>query len=254
MMNRVCMNRMIGFVLIWITSVCTGAETRTWTLEDGSSLEAEYVIVMGGKVNLKLPAGKIIKLPLNQLIPEDRIHIELENPPVFRIDFVRNRDQEVFDLMPGQGNLLLRPPEYRCHYGVKIKQRDTYAYKHALRMEFFAIGKERAGAGLILIDHQDTASFLLTKENNWSYKFLSEREVVLQNNHQISDTMIYGRKYHGYLILLRDVRDKIIAVETSHDFLYENLENLAERGIGNYMDKTCTRIFPTRPKNPFLGL
>ena len=62
-----------------------------------------------------------------------------------------------------------------------------------------------------------------------------------------------GRKYYGYLILLRDVRGKIIAVETSHDWLYENLETLVERGVGNYMDKTCTRTFPTRPYNKVLG-
>ncbi len=250
--ERLRIDRIAGIALVLLASVCTGAETRKWTLVDGTSFEAECVVIMGGKANLRLPTGKIIKLPLDRLVSEDRIYIELENPPTFKIDFVRDRDQTVFDLMAGQESYTLRPPEYRCHYGVKLKQRDTYAYEHELHLEFFAIGQERAGERLILLDHQDTGPFSLTKENGWSYKFLSKREVVLQN-YLYDGVQKRGRKYHGYLILLRDVRGKIIAVESSHDWLYENLERLNERGVGNYMDETCTRTFPTRPYNKLLG-
>lgn len=251
------MNRTIGLALVLLASVCTGAETRKWTLVDGTSFEAECVIVMGGKANLRLPTGKIVKLSMDQLVPEDRIHIELENPPEFRIEFIRDRDQKVFDLMAGQPDYTLRPPEYRCYYGVKIKQRDTYAYAHELHIEFFALGQERSGPRLILIDHQNTDPFSLTKENGWSHRVMSKREVVLQNylygDGPSNGHQKRGRKYYGYLILLRDVRGEIIAMETSHDWLYEHLETLMERGIGNYMDKTCTRTFPSRPYNILLG-
>ncbi len=250
------MKRILGLALLLI-NVCMGAEVRSWTLADGSSFEAEYIIIMGGKANLRLPSGEIVKLALDQLAAEDRLYLELKNPPEFRIEFVRDRSQKVFDLMAGQEDYTLRPPEYRCHYGVKLKQRDTFAYKHELHFEFFSIGKERAGSGLILLDRQVTDPFLLTRENGWEYKFMSKREVVLQNylygdgpsdGHQKR-----GRKYYGYLILLRDIHGQIIAMETSHDWLNENLETLMERGVGNYMDKTCTRIFPTRPYNILLG-
>lgn len=252
MIKRVFINRTTALVLIFLTSVCSGGEFRKWTLVDGAGFEAKCIVVIGKTVNFKFPSGKIKKLPLDQLIIADRTYIELENPPVFRIEFVRDRDQKVFDLMPGQASYSLRPPEYRCHYGVKIKQRDTYAYKHELRMEFFAIGKERAGQRLILLDYQNTEPFFLTRENRWSYKFRSNREVVLQN-YTYDEVQKRGRKYHGYLILLRDVRGKVIAMETSHDWLYENLKNLTERGVGNYMDKSCVRTFPTRPYNKRLG-
>ena len=255
--KRFCRTRTIGLALVLLASVCTGTETRKWSLVNGTSFEAEYIIVMGGKANLRLPTGKIMKVPMDQFIPEDRIHIELANPPTFKIEFVRDRDQKIFDLMAGQADYTLRPPEYRCHYGVKLKQRDSYAYKHELHFEFFAIGKERAGPRLILLDHQNTEPFSLTRENRWSYKFMSQREVVLQNylygDGPTDGNQKRGRKYYGYLILLRDARGKVIAMETSHDWLYEHLENLMERGVGNYMDKTCTRTHPTRPYNPALG-
>ncbi len=250
------MKRILGLALLLI-HVCMGAETRSWILADGSSFEAEYVIVMGGKANLRLPSGEILKLELDQLSAEDRLYIELNNPPEFRIEFVRDRNQKIFDLMAGQPDYTLRPPEYQCHYGVKLKQRDTFAYKHELHFEFFAIGQERAGSGLIILDRQITAPFLLTRENEWGYKFMSKREVVLQNylygDGPSNGHQKRGRKYYGYLILLKDVQGKVIAVETSHDWLYEHLEKLNERSLGNYMDKTCTRIFPTRPYNIVLG-
>lgn len=251
-MKRSHRNRVIGLVLVLLSGICTAAEARNWTLLDGSSFEAEYIIIMGGKANLKLPSGKIVKIAMDQLSEEDRIHLELENPPEFRIEFVRDRNQKVFDLMAGQGDYTLRPPEYRCHYGVKLKQRDTYAYTHALHLEFYALGQERAGRGLILLDHQESGPFFLTRDNRWAYKFLGEREVILQN-YLYDGVQKRGRKYYGYLILLRDVRGTIIAVETSHDWLYEHREKLTERSVGNYMNKTCTRIFPTRPYNPLIG-
>ena len=251
------MGRTIGITLALLASICTGAEIRNWTLVDGTSFEAECIIVMGGKANLRLSTGKVVKLSMDQLIPEDRIHIELENPPAFKIEFVRDRDQKVFDLMAGQPDYTLRPPEYQCHYGVKLKQRDTFAYRHELHFEFFAIGQERAGSGLIILDRQVTDPFLLTRDNGWEYKFMSKREVVLQNylygDGPSNGHQKRGRKYYGYLILLKDVQGKVIAVETSHDWLHEHLEKLNERSLGNYMDKICIRIFPTRPYNKVLG-
>ena len=235
-----------------LTHVCMGAELRKWTMVDGSSFEAEYVIIMGGKANLRLPSGEIVKLAPDQLAAEDRLYLELENPPEFRIEFVRDRNQKVFDLMSGQPDYTLRPPEYQCHYGVKLKQRDTFAYTQELYFEFFALGLEWAGAGLILLDHQVTDPFLLTRENGWAYKFMSQREVVLQN-YLYDGVQKRGRKYYGYLILLKDIQGTVIAMETSHDWLHEHLNTLKERGVGNYMDKTCTRVFPTRPYNKALG-
>ncbi len=81
---------------------------------------------------------------------------------------------------------------------------------------------------------------------------MSQREVVFQN-YLYDGVQKRGRKYYGYLILLKDIQGTVIAMETSHDWLQEHLNTLKERGVGNYMDKTCTRVFPTRPYNKALG-
>jgi len=40
----------------------------------------------------------------------------------------------------------------------------------------------------------------------------------------------------------------MIAYKTSNQWLADNLENLKNLKVGNYMDKDCKRTFPTRPK------
>ncbi|MEN8255595.1 MAG: hypothetical protein ABFR33_09015 [Verrucomicrobiota bacterium] len=59
---------------------------------------------------------------------------------------------------------------------------------------------------------------------------------------------IEGPKYTGYLVTVTDARGEIIAVESSANWLCENLENLKRLSVGNYMDKTCRRTTPARTK------
>lgn len=247
-MNRVCSNRIISILLLLFTSMCTVAEMRSWTLVDGTTFEADYIVTIGGRATLKLPAGKTIKVSMDQFIAEDQTHIELENPPDLKTDFRKINDQKVFHLIAGLPDYTQRMPEDRYHYGVRIKQVGGQPYKHELRAEFFAIGTELTGQRLILLDHQDTGTFLLNKQNEVTFEFLSEREVVLRSWSVLNEVRQRGRKYYGYLILIRDTRGEIVTADYSHKWLYENYEKLSERGIGNYMDKTCTRKFPTRPK------
>lgn len=228
-------------------SICTGAESRSWTLVDGAEFEAEYVITIGGKANLKLPTGKIVKLPMDRFSSEDLLYIELENPPKLKTEFSKKSDQKVFHLLPSQEDYTQRPPERWVQYGVRIKQVGGQPYKHELYAVFYAIGQEQTGDRLILLDRQETDPFFLTRENGLEYEFRSEREVTLRNWTVLNEKRKRGSKYYGFLILVRDTRGKIIASDTSHNWLLENHEKLNERGIGNFMDKTCTRKFPTRP-------
>ena len=57
-----------------------------------------------------------------------------------------------------------------------------------------------------------------------------------------------GKKYDTYLIILTDKRGKVIAMKTPSKWLLENLENLKNLPVGSFMDKTCTRVYPGRPK------
>jgi hypothetical protein len=220
------------------------AEQRVWTLADGTTFEAELVKIFAVEVAFKNSRGKIKKIPLELFSPESRTLIELEHPPTLAFEVIKDRDTKVFP--SGYSDLTQRPREERNHYGIRIKQTSTGNYNHELFLELFIIGRERLGNKFILFDHQ-TASFFLNKENDKEFELRDGREVVLRNYTVMNDPR--GEKYYGYLVIVRDVRGEVIAKNNSHDWLFENRKTLSERYVGNYMDDTATRVFPTRPKN-----
>ena len=55
-----------------------------------------------------------------------------------------------------------------------------------------------------------------------------------------------GEEYCGFLVTVTDERGEIIAVKSSNNWLYKNLDNLKALTVGHFMDKDCTRAFPAR--------
>jgi len=212
-------------------------EMRIWTLAGDRTVEAKFMTVIGGKAVLKNAAGKVKKIPLDQLSAEDREYTELASPPVFNINFSRKERQEIFS------GRYPRASETRGSYGVRFKQTSPGFYNHELQAEMFVIGQQnsRLTGKYILYDRQKTA-FTPTRENQRSHEFYSNKEVVM------SGGLRQGSKYQGYLVTLTDARGETVAVEASHKWLAKNLENLRNLKVGNYMDKDCRRVFPTRPK------
>ena len=58
-----------------------------------------------------------------------------------------------------------------------------------------------------------------------------------------------GEEYDGFVIVVKDKRGKVVAIHAQHPWLEENLANLENLKIGNYMDKNCERAYPTRPQS-----
>jgi len=170
-------------------------EMRTWTLVGGRTMEAEFVTVIGVRAVLRNAEGKIKKILLEQFSDEDREYMELANPPIFNIDFIRKDRKNVFS-----GRYYRRPQKLGT-YGVRLKQTSAGAYNHELQVEMFAVGQQRhkLAGKYILLDRQQT-SFTPNKENQRSLEFLSDKKVVLyggirtRNDHQ------------GYLVTLTDAR------------------------------------------------
>jgi len=224
---------------------------RTWTLMDGRTIEAEFVNTFGGKVVLKNAKGKTHKIPSVQLSAGDLEYSELARPPDFDINFLRNFNQVSYNGGFYDVDAWARPAESKGHYGIQIKQTSPGEYDHELQVELFVVGQQRSrvDAKYILLDHQKTA-FIPSAEDQRLYEFRSEREVVLKNYSIKYYSTDHGEKYTGYLVTVTDERGEMITVESSSKWLFENLENLTKLSVGNYMDKTCTRTFPARPKSP----
>jgi hypothetical protein len=215
------------------------AESQTWTLADGTTFEAEFLIMFSTKATFKNAQGEVQHVSLDRFSEESRIRIELAKPPELDLDIIKDRENKIFPV--GMNRNTQRPAEERCHYGIRIKRTSGGAYNHELHLELFVIGTElKQGRNFILL-YQKTTSFFMTKENDRVLELRGDREVVIQKNHK------FGERYYGYIAIVKDTRGEIIAMRTTHDWLFECLETLSERYEGNFFDKSGARVFPTRP-------
>jgi hypothetical protein len=217
---------------------------RLWNLADGKSLEARLLTNIGGQAVVKTRKGKQVKIPVNRFSPEDIRLIELNQPPKLNIDLIKNIKQKTFSMEHISTSDSIRPPEKRCHFGVRLKQTSSGDYNHQLFVDYYVVGQERLGQKYILLDRQST-SFVPARENGRTHEALSEREVVLENF--AIDGEPRGETYATYLITVTDERGEVIAVSAPSSWLLDNLERLQKLGPGNYMNKKCERVFPTRP-------
>lgn len=220
---------------------------RAWTLADGRSFEAELPNIIGDVAVFKTRRGKIQKIPMADLSPADRKYLELSFPPDLKLDFMRDLRQVMFTEGFYGYEFWERPSETLARFGVRIKQTSTGDYSHQLHAEIFAVGYQRTTPDkhYLLLDRQET-SFTLTKENQRTHEFRSEHERVLTNFEVLGQPR--GEKYVGYLVVVRDSRGEIIAMNASNDWLVEHRENIEKLAVGNYFDKTGRRVYPGRPR------
>ena len=57
-----------------------------------------------------------------------------------------------------------------------------------------------------------------------------------------------GKRYGGYLVVIKDSRGEVVAYETPSENLYRNLDNLGKVHVGWYFDDECNRCLPTPPE------
>jgi len=233
-------------VLLFVACASGVEETRSWTLLDGSTFEATFRVLMGRAAVMENSEGKQLKIQMDQLCEEDREHIELKKPPQFKIDFRKKSKLRQVSSRFGERSLANMPVVNYFTFGVRIGQRSSGAYNHEVNIEVFAIGAQRRQNNkYILLDHQ-TSSFIPSDENNRSYEFWSPRRVELEE-YAVAGGPTRGKKYDTYLILITDKNGKLIESKSEKKWPLENLENLRKLSVGNFMDTTCTRVYPGRP-------
>jgi len=218
---------------------------RVWTRSDGKQFKAECVSVMAGKAILKSAKGKMLKIPMDKLSPEDREYIELDNPPKFSIDFIKLSDNKISRYEQSPFNPMLPPRVNDFTFGAKVKQRSAGEYNHELTVEYFAIGKELLGDKYVLLDRQ-SSTFVPTKENGKSLSFRGEPVEMIEYYNW--DDQPRGVRPDGNIVIITDKRGRIIQYSSSKAWLWEHLDQLKKLPVGAYMDKTCTRAYPTSPK------
>ncbi len=215
---------------------------REWILPKGRTLKAQFVAVIGKTAVLRDSRGKQRRIPVALLSEEDREFVELARPPTFAIDFSRKTSSWTNPMSPY--NSQIPPTRFDYVFSAKLKQTSAGTYNHELKVEYFAIGKEHDGDKYILLDRNE-GTFVPGKENNRAFRFSGKKVEIYTRE---LDGVVRGTDYYGYLVVVVDERGKIIQHAASNEWLYEHLDNLRKLPVGAYMDKACTRTFPTSPK------
>ena len=221
-------------------------DPRTWTALDGRTMEAKFTTIFAGKAVLENQKGRQLKIPLEELTPEDRLYLDLAKPPEFNINFSKKSSFiPQPELSPYGQAYLLRMSDYV--FEAQLKQGSTGNYPHELLVEYFAIGEEVDGNNYVLVDRQQS-TFLPSRENGKSHSFHSVKPIRLQSLSMGGSMPMRGTKYGGYLITITDQNEKIIQYKTPYgDWMFENLENLKKIPVGKHFNKHCVRVGPPRP-------
>lgn len=213
---------------------------RFWAI-GGQEVEAEFMTVIGDQVMLKSARGKQIKLPLANLMSEDRTYVELVQPPEFNLSFTKKSAQRIIETTPFLNEIPPRILDYT--FGAKIRQTSARAYGHAIKAELFVIGRQRIDDRKYILLDQLNSTFVPVKENERSHAFHGRPVEIMSYD---TDQPL-GRKYSDYLLVLTDERGEIIDYSSSANWLFPNLGKLRKLKIGNFMDQSCTRVYPTGP-------
>ncbi len=225
---------------------------RLWTLADGKTFEGEFISKIGDQAVFKNAKGRQIKVPYNQMSADDIEYIAISRPPKFEVEIVRSVKPyhvQLSNYELERGNLPPRIQDYT--FGAKVRQVGGGDYPYELKLEFYAIGAQYLDPSKHRILDYQSRVFTLDPEDDGAFQFTSGRVARLFDYTQINQRR--GMKYAESLVLLTDSRGEIIAYNSTANWLMDNLDELRKRGIGNYINKKCERVYPTGPeKNPSL--
>ncbi|QBG46746.1 hypothetical protein EGM51_04800 [Verrucomicrobia bacterium S94] len=238
----------LSLVLVFFAAGNVSAgEIRMWTLNSGKTVEAEFVSLIGGKIALKTPGGKLLKIPENGISPDDLSYIELQNPPRLDFSFSKMTRQHVYAPLTEWFENDTPPPRSLYYtFSTQIRQLSPNPYNHELTAEIFVMAAEVDGDKNILIDYRKEP-FRLTDENGRVVNIPGVQEVML-TSYLAPGGMWRGEKFAGYLIVVTDTRGEIIAHTETREWWFEKLENLRKVPVGKTFDKEGNRCWPTRPK------
>ena len=214
-----------------------------WVLVDGTKFEARYRSKVGNNIIMESAKGSQKQIALSRFSPADIEFFELENPPKFRLNFKkRSKILNYSDRF----ELRFMPVVQLYEFGISAEKRSAGSYEHEVTIEFFALASQLGHNHKFIILNRDSTSFVPSKENDYSLEYWSSR-ICEVDEYSFNDLESRGKKYEGYLLIVTDKRGKVIDHKTSNKWLYENVEELRNRYIGNYIDETCQRVFPGRP-------
>ena len=220
-------------------------EVRTWTSADGSHTVVGHVVSsLDDSVFIETPEGKNIKLMLDQLSAADRTFLELAFPPQFKLTLLKSSKPRFIEVRSTRGANI--PTILQWQFGARARQVGRKAYKHALTLEYYAVGQQVLDTDKYFLMDRAVSRFTPGPDNDYSHEFYGRRTAEVMKFTMYDQNM--GRKFSGeYLVVLKDERGTIIGHNDTAKWLLENVDKLEKLPVGAFFDDTCTRIYPTSP-------
>ena len=224
------------------------AELRTWTLKNGKTKEAEYVLIMSDTVILKTKRGRQLKLPINQLSLEDLDWLVLANPPKLKIQIKKRQTSIKFGWMPNLGSNNSPPKDSFFARGVTVTKESSKPYPNELKIELFSFADEIDGKNFVLLDRVST-NITLSAENEYSCTLWTKKARLNDENDWFSQQR-RGEKPKGQMVIITDERGVIIDSNISNKWMLDILEELREFPVGKHFNKAGERVWPPQPDIP----
>ncbi len=219
---------------------------RVWTLNDGKTFEAEFISKIGDKMVFRTTKGKQVKVPASEVSAADFDYIALTRPPEFDVGIVRSSDSYKVELSSYELDRNNTPPRVLdWTFGAKARQKGAGKYNFDLTLEYYAIGQQYLDADKYRILDHGSETFNPAEADKREFEFTGDRVARLFDFDV--DEQRRGMKLAETMVLLTDSRGEIIAHSSTANWLFDNLDELRNRRVGNYIDKTCKRVYPTGP-------
>jgi hypothetical protein len=227
------------------------AEIRVWEDAKGHQYKAEFVHELFDKITLRDVNGTEFRLGVDELSELDQRYLRVKVAPEIKIDFsktssVKPKPKETMDL--DNDIIMIIAAE------VKIEKNSQRPYTSRLHAELYLIARDTTGGGFVLLSRTES-DFLFTEKD--CHIFKSEPVMPRTFEQNSGENERRGEEYAGYLIVVRDFEDKIVAVKTdmpdwivNHDVI-NSLRDIYVRGAGSlrsrYFDRTGHKAPVPRP-------
>lgn len=227
---------LVGLFAVLLVVQSAAAEFRIWTDQDGKSIEAEYVQLMGSRVVLRNRNGVEIRVPLEKLSSKDQRYVLLQAPPTIDIKVSDKVDRENIGYV---GNRLygsqIRNEMVKVSVGLRKTSASPYSLK--LKLKVVLIGRLEQLDRYVVLSNIDS-TFQFTDKNKGLFSF----DCPPFDLRQQKGSRLSGREYSGYLIAICDENDKVIAIKGSRSEFEKNSKILLAAGKNALFDRQFAMI------------
>lgn len=228
------------------------ADFRVWEDVQGKQYTAQFVQELFGKITLRDEKGTEFRLAVEELSELDQKYLRVKVAPEMEIKCSRTaslkpKPKETMDL--DNDTIMIYEAKVTL---TKISKRP---YTSRLYATLYLIAEDITGGGYLLLSKMES-DFLFAADGSHTFKSDPVTTRVFDQNSGTSERR--GERYSGYLVVVRDFEDNIVAVKTdmpdwiTKPDVINALRTLYMHGAGSlrsrYFDKTGRKAPVPRPQ------